>query len=294
MVTTANITVSQRINRLRQRPDFQGSPVRAVARRVLWRLRWSVMTSPLRLRLTGDLDILTPKTCSGSLIYYQGHSEPETTGFLEAFLRPGMTFWDIGAHIGEYTLLASRRVGKTGRVEAFEPHPAMFEFLSQNTALNRLNNAVLHRVAVSSQTSNAEFSIHPDASLSYLQPTGVTSKGVRPISAATISLDDFYKSCGNVPDLIKVDVEGAELLVMTGSESLLQLPPEQSPAWVIEYVPETCVRFGYHPAELFSIFKRHAYHTYWFNAEGRLGVLGNPPIDGQTGNLVASKQVLEV
>ena len=58
--------------------------------------------------------MVAPKGGAGALIYYQGYSEPETARFLTAFLKPGMTFWDVGAHIGEYSLLAARCVGGAG------------------------------------------------------------------------------------------------------------------------------------------------------------------------------------
>src|SRR5665213_715101 len=132
MGTTANITLSAKLSRLRQRPDFRRNPVAAIRRRLWWRLRWAVSGQPWKIRLRNDIDMVAPKGGAGALIYYQGYSEPETARFLTAFLKSGMTFWDVGAHIGEYSLLAARSVGSVGHVHAFEQQPKVFEFLLRN------------------------------------------------------------------------------------------------------------------------------------------------------------------
>src|ERR1035441_6724268 len=66
--------------------------------------------------------------------------EPETKALLGSLIRPGMTVFDIGAHVGHYTLLAARIVGPTGRVYAFEPEPENFALLKRNVELNGYKN----------------------------------------------------------------------------------------------------------------------------------------------------------
>src|SRR5204863_4628396 len=139
-------TLSHKISRLRRRPDFQRNPLAAIRRRLWWRLRWAISSEPWHLRLGDDIKMFAPKGGAGALIYYQGNSEPETALFLTGFLKPGMVFWDIGAHIGEYSVIASKCVGTAGRVHALEPRPDVYEFLERNVVANGLSNVTIHRL----------------------------------------------------------------------------------------------------------------------------------------------------
>ena len=106
-----------------QRSDFREHPIRALSLRAAWKVRWAVTREPWSLRLPTGQRILVLKSGAGALIYYQGFSEPETADFLLRFLGTGMCFLDVGAHIGEYSLLAAPIVGAAGSVHAFEPNP---------------------------------------------------------------------------------------------------------------------------------------------------------------------------
>lgn len=283
-------SVLEKIRTLRTRPDFQTNPVRALSRRAVWRLRWLVRHDPWQLRLGDDLDILAPKGGAGALIYYQGFSEPETAAFIESFLKPGMVFWDVGAHIGEYSLLAASQVGDSGRVHAFEPQPGIFELLARNTS--DLRNVTLHRHAVADKIGIASLSIEPEPSRSFLDPGNSTPTVLRTVSVDTTSLDEFRRSCACTPHVIKIDVEGAERLVLAGAKSLLKLSPQEAPVWVIEYAPENCTRFYYHPRELVTTLGTYGYRTYWLAQGGLLASTTSPPPWKSSGNMVASKRRL--
>jgi len=291
MATTASITLSHKISRLRRRPDFQQNPVAALRRRLWWRLRWAVSSQPWRLRPGDDIEMYTPKGGAGALIYYQGHSEPETAKFVMDSLKPGMTFWDVGAHIGEYSLIASRCVGMTGMVEAFEPQPVIYEYLSLNVEANHVSNIRLHRQAVCEKVGTAELSLLQDPSLAYLTPRQRGQTEPSSVPVPTTSLDHFHRSRGVTPDVIKVDVEGAEQLVLEGSKNLLALE-EDAPVWIIEYEPENCERFRYQALDLISCFEQHGYATYWLTNQNYLVPIAKAAAKGMVGNFVASKACL--
>lgn len=242
MVSTAN-NIFGTISRLRQCRDFQREPIRAVVGRIRWKLRWLFTQTPCRLRVGEDIDLLVPKTGSGGFIYAYGYSEPETIRFVLSFLQPGMTFWDVGAHVGEYSLLASRKVGFAGRVEAFEPQAAIFHFLEHNQAANRASNVRLHPIAVSDRSGQVEIALHSDPARTFINP-GAPLASLPTTQVTAASLDEFAVAQHQVPNLIKVDVEGAERLVLEGARTLLGLPPGESPAWLIEYDPQNCAKFG--------------------------------------------------
>jgi len=255
------------IERLWRRPDFRRSPFRALGRRVLWRARWACRSEPWCLRVPSGGTILVPKGGAGALIYYLGNSEPETFQFLVRFLRRGMVFWDVGAHIGEFSLLASQQVGETGKVDAFEPHPRLGDLIYRTIAANRLANVKVHSMAVTDQSGAVQFLLDPEPSTSHIW-TSADQANTPVIDVPTVPMDDFHFSCDYSPNLIKVDVEGAEKLVLQGSQSLLQLSPEAAPVWIMEFAPANCVRYHYHPQELLDEFVCHGYRNFWITPSG--------------------------
>lgn len=239
---------------------------------------------PWRLKLGPDLHLLTPKCGAGALIYYLGYSEPETAHFVRQFLKPGMVFWDVGAHIGEYSLLASRVVGPTGHVEAFEPQSDAFAWLTANISTNHLANIAPHESAVADTTQTRAFTVVKEPSLSHLAVG--ESMGV-PVSTTT--LDCIMAKSERTPHMVKVDVEGAEMLVLLGARNLLPLPCGEAPVWLMEYSPENCAQFGYSANDLLTLFLDHGYYCHWVTEGGALLPCDKAPPWRHSGNFVASK-----
>jgi len=123
--------------------------------------------------------------------------------------------WDVGAHVGFYSLLASILVGPAGRVVAFEPWPENIVYLKKHLYLNRLENVTVVEKAVSDCTGEAWFQEGSCRSTGHLSPQGT-------LKVKTIRLDDFVQeNPALAPDYLKIDVEGAELAVLAGAEKLL-------------------------------------------------------------------------
>ena len=138
-----------------------------------------------------------------------------------------MCVFDVGANIGYYTLLAARAVGPSGRVYAFEPEPHNFELLTRNVAENRFTNVRAINAAVSNRVGvvrlhldDANFGAH-----SFEVGSVRTSSG-RSVEVETIRLDDYADEAHffEAGVLVKVDVQGAEALVVEGGRRLLALP----------------------------------------------------------------------
>ena len=88
-------------------------------------------------------------------IIRRGMFEPETVRAFAALLAPGMTVMDIGANVGQFTLVAARRVGPSGRLHAFEPTPELAAHILRNLELNGLENVAVNAVAVSDVAGRA-------------------------------------------------------------------------------------------------------------------------------------------
>jgi FkbM family methyltransferase len=269
--------------------EFKRHPIRFTARRLIWHFRWAITDTPQRLKLGGGLEILAPKGGAGALIYCHGYSEPETAQFIKDFLKPGMVVWDVGAHIGEYTLLAAQSIGETGHVESFEPSPHSRNYLIQNVRLNSLSNVKVHRYAVSSQNGRAELIIDPEPSMCRLGGQEHESEVHNTVSVDTITLDAFRERDTRIPNLVKVDIEGAESLALEGAVSLLDLPSGIAPVWVVEYAPENCQKFGYSATQIVSTFSARGYQTYWISKTGKFISTAAVPPWRTSGNFVAFK-----
>lgn len=129
--------------------------------------------------------------------------------------RAGDVVFDIGANVGFYTLLAASRVAPSGRVVAFEPMPSNVKRIHQHLKLNRIDGVRVFEAAVSSTPGIARFAPHASNAMGRISDTGS-------MEVTLVSLDDLSES-GSIPDpnLLKIDVEGAELGVLHGASRLL-------------------------------------------------------------------------
>lgn len=130
---------------------------------------------------------------------------------VRAAVKPGMTVFDVGAHAGYYTLMFSRAVGPTGKVFAFEASPENAARLRHHLSINGLTNVEVVEAAVTDRTGTARFT-----SDGYVGKLSDTGREVR-----TVCLDDYP-----LPDLIKMDIEGAETMALSGASKLLSGRPK--------------------------------------------------------------------
>ncbi len=140
--------------------------------------------------------------------------EPETTALFENILKRGDIVIDIGAHLGYYTMLASRLVGDEGKVYAFEPDIDNYFFLGRHVKINRCNNVITLDAAVGDKVGVAFFDNSSGSGTGKLSESGVRE-------VKTVDLDTFISTEDVTPDFIKIDTEGAEMLVLVGAKSVL-------------------------------------------------------------------------
>lgn len=167
-----------------------------------------------------EMLVIIPEVVSLS-IYRYGFFEEDLTKMVLEYLKPGMTFFDIGAHFGYYTLLASFIVGNKGRVHAFEPTPSSFAILKTNT-LNK-HNIVLNNLAVFSEKGNVlinDYGVRYSAYNSIY--TARLSKNIisvlKPLqyNIEVISIDEYIENNNIRPDFIKIDAESSEYKILLG------------------------------------------------------------------------------
>ncbi|HEY3282478.1 MAG TPA: FkbM family methyltransferase [Armatimonadota bacterium] len=191
-------------------------------------------------------------------ILRKGVLEPETVDVFRGLLRPGLTVIDLGANIGQYTLLAAHHVGPHGQVHAFEPTPEVADSLQANVTLNGFGNVTICRAAVSDAPGIVH--LHPDPEapdINSILPVRGQNRGAT-VEVPALRLDDYIAQRGLGPvDMVKMDIEGAEMMALAGAPKLLS--GETAPILILELNPEALDRAGSSPAELLRLLERHGY-----------------------------------
>ena len=171
---------------------------------------------------------------------------PEEYAALKAQVHEGATVLDVGANVGAYTMLFATWAGATGRVVAFEPASASRAGLARHLAINGLSDRVVVREeAVSDRTGRASFvdtGTHGD---NRIVPDGTLEAGAVP----TVTIDDVCAALNLVPDVIKIDIEGAELSALRGARRTIAARAA-SLALFVELHPTTWVSLGITRADM--------------------------------------------
>lgn len=213
--------------------------------------------APILARLGNGMAMQVPWIdVAGREIYEKGWYEPETVQILSSLLRPGMVFLDVGASIGQYTLLASGIVGVTGKVHAFEPDPVSFQWLCGNVKRNDLGNVTTVQLALGEQAGSLELYIGSPENIGTTSLRPQYNHSGRSARVDVLPLDSYLERAGlERVDVIKIDVEGAESLVFRGADKLLA----KRPTMVIEFEEGNQKRFGSSCAELARILLEKGY-----------------------------------
>lgn len=152
-------------------------------------------------------------------ICFNSRYEPQETSLIESILRPGMTFADVGANWGYFTLIAAHLIGKHGRVISLEPDPRLFRTLQDNISRNRLSQVTALQVAAADEpgtlTLNGYDENGENWGVSSLIADAVESASI--FSTAARPLDSLLDEQGiDRVDLLKMDIEGAEEMALRG------------------------------------------------------------------------------
>lgn len=259
----ARLTLPKRVGR------FLASPMRRKYATLALRARRVFPEMSIPLRLPFGALWLAEKGALDHELMYNGFEEIEMR-FVERLLRPGMTVVDIGAHHGLYTLLASKRVGASGRVIAFEPSPRECKRLAKHVRVNRCHNVEIQPCALGQHRGEADLFVvngYRDWGNS-LRPPAVPDP-TRRVRVQVQRLDDLLEERGiEQVDFIKLDAEGGELAVLHGAPRLLQSAPR--PAILAEVEDIRTRPWGYQAREIMQLLARWNYR--WF-ALSEIGTL---------------------
>lgn len=144
-------------------------------------------------------------------------------------IRSGMTVFDIGAHIGIFSLGAAKRVGQKGRVVAFEPAPQTIDVLRRHVAFNHMQDIIrVEPGVVSDSTTPVSFFVYEESMAASMSRKNVEDLNpeqrkspAQEVKVPSYTLDAYCREHGLSPQVLKIDVEGAEFRVLQGARELL-------------------------------------------------------------------------
>jgi FkbM family methyltransferase len=219
-------------------PSFY-EKVRHFAKRKWFGLFHDPAAESYRIRRYG-VRLRLPRRFLNHYVYHD--YEPVTRRVFLHALRPGMRVADVGAHIGFYTLLAAQRVGPEGKVVAVEPSEENLGYLRENLGLNGLQNVEVHPVAAGARREERTFRLtgSSDSHGFYSHPLAETVEEI-----SSVPLDEIVT---DPVQLMKIDVEGAELEALAGMTRILSETPRLT--LCIEWNPACMRSAGYDPLDL--------------------------------------------
>jgi FkbM family methyltransferase len=274
--------------------DLVGSLARACPRMVRGKSRVarkllgsSLQSRDVVLRSRAGNEFVIPHLSEpvGFELLVNGDYEPATESWIREHLQPGGTFVDVGANIGLFSVAAAQCVGANGRVLAIEASPAVFPYLKENVARNRVLNVLLEHCAASEHDAGSVS--FWEAPVSQFGMGSLAQQfGSNPLNVPAHMLDTLLQRHNfDRVDVLKVDVEGFEAAVFRGAHQLLS--GKQRPSIVFEFLDWAEARMlKAEPGDAQRVLLQHGYRLRRLG--GRLeGIAVREPVTHGSAMLVA-------
>jgi len=229
--------------------------------------KWNELAQPALLVWHADLKVmLWPKNENSRAIFITGNFEPSEMSWLADTLKDEMVFIDVGANIGLYTMFAAKLVGAGGRVLAVEPSEREFQRLSLHVALNDLGNVTCLQFAAADETGVGKLKIAGEEKSGQNTLGKFVTESIEVLRVETVRMRPLDKVIAEHElervDVIKIDVEGAELRVLGGLASTIE---RWRPKLLIELAPEALASQNTTPEKLIEWLRDSRYELFEFS-----------------------------
>jgi FkbM family methyltransferase len=209
-----------------------------------------------------NMVVVIPESVS-IFIHRFGFYEEGLSNIFMRYLKPGMTFFDVGAHFGYYTLLGASLVDTQGQVHSFEPTPSSYNILKTNVSRKtniRINNKALfsEKKDLLLKDYGIRYSAFNTIYNSKLDKNTIQKSDITEHIIEGITLDDYVESNSVIPDFIKIDAEGSEYDILVGGQKTIE---KYHPLITIE-VGDTDVRNVPKSKELIEYLIGYNYQPY--------------------------------
>ncbi|MEJ1098015.1 MULTISPECIES: FkbM family methyltransferase [unclassified Pseudoxanthomonas] len=227
----------------------------------------------------GDLDLdLDVSEHMQRRIFWMGYYSREIVALLDRIVHRGMVFIDVGANIGEITLVAAKRVGGAGQVISFEPMDAVADKLVANIGRNRLDQVTVVRTGLADAVGSAPIYASCGQGADHDEHHGLGSlyggsAGEVAVQTIQITTLDSFLALNPISrlDIVKIDIEGAELPCLKGAVQTLR---RFKPLLIIEVQAQSSTTAGYQQADILDYLAPLGYRFQSIGRSGRLRPLG--------------------
>lgn len=196
--------------------------------------------------------------------FQHGVYEPHVERALRRLLRPGDTAYDIGANLGYHSAVMAQTVGPTGHVVAFEPVPETFARLALCGELNSYSQLIPFQMAVGSTSGTVELRLElHDSGHASMYPTPWGASGSPPglVKAPIFPLDEIMSTHKlSAPRLMKIDVEGHEMAVLSGATRILE---QHRPTLVFELNPPLMREAAWTASDVEALLRRYGPYKFF-------------------------------
>jgi FkbM family methyltransferase len=216
-----------------------------------------------------------------SHIFWRGSYSREQLRLLEQTLSDDSTFVDVGANRGEFSIAAALKL-REGRVVSFEPHPRIFDELLRNVAINELTNVQAIQIGLADRSAEAQLFEANDVSsdgswnagLGTIHEMRARQRIVAKIKLAPLDVIREELDLRRI-DVMKIDVEGAELSVLRGAADAIS---DCKPIILMEVNEESCRSAGYPAQVLLDWLRRRGYDIRLIDRRLSLPRLSEAPV----------------
>lgn len=207
-------------------------------------------------------------------IFFYNYYEKNETEYWKKNIQAGYTIFDIGSNVGYYSLLASPIIGNTGRVFMFEPVGINMERAKANILLSGFSNIHCNKKAITNKKGSVNIRVADDSNLGMSGLSDCINESGVDEQVEGITLDEFVRENKiESVEMIKIDVEGAEPLVIQGAKTCLQ---KFSPILMIEVCIETLVRLNFTINDVYNPLYEMGYRPYLINDDLTLMLVEKP------------------
>lgn len=218
------------------------------------------------------------------MIFTLRHLYEKELAYLRNLVSQGMVVVDAGANCGIYTVAAARLVGPSGRVLSFEPGLEAYSILKKNIEINHFRNVRAYRVALCDQDGQARLYHDKQGPVSFTlgspKDTHAKYEDITTRNLTSVLREEGVSQVG----LIKLDVEGAEELVLRGVESVLV---RSRPKIILEMNAGAAERLNLNPSGAWDLLKECGYRFFFLQDSGVLSEVIAPPPRNCVTNLIA-------
>jgi len=226
---------------------------------------------PIKFLSKSFIFIFNPFVIEGSKLYLPSDEiqflsgyDPIKKDIFKHTIKKNDVVVDLGAHIGYYTMLAARLVGKNGKVYAFEPYKNNFDLLKKNKETNKYDNIILENKAVIDETKTGE--IYTWHESRYHSLYAKKDKFYQKIQV--VSLDDYFKNYSGKIDVIKINIMGSECLAIKGMIEVLK--KNKDVKIFMYFTPGRIKKLGGNPIDCLNILEELGFKIRWIIKRNKL------------------------